>query len=52
MNTREWGTLTKQEAAILRELLDRFIAVCPDADNHTDPADLKRIRAAERILKP
>ena len=31
-DTRVWGTLTKKQVEVLREFLNRFIAVCPDAD--------------------
>jgi|HubBroStandDraft_6_1064221.scaffolds.fasta_scaffold114886_1 hypothetical protein len=45
-----WNTLTKKEVETLREFLQRFIAICPDADNKIDPADKKRIAAVRRIL--
>lgn len=38
-----WGTLTKDQVEVLREFLNRFIDICPDADNKIDPADKKRI---------
>jgi hypothetical protein len=47
----EWGTLTKREVEILREFLNRFIDICPDADNKIDPADKKRIAAVRKILQ-
>jgi hypothetical protein len=45
-----WGTLTMKQVEVLREFLDRFIAVCPDADNRIDPADKKRIAKVKKIL--
>jgi hypothetical protein len=45
-----FGMLTKREAEVLGEFLQRFIEVCPDADNNIDPADRKRIRAVKEIL--
>jgi hypothetical protein len=44
-DSRIWGTLTKKQVEVLREFLQRFIAICPDADNQIDPADRKRIAA-------
>jgi hypothetical protein len=29
-DSRIFGTLTKKEAEVLREFLQRFIAICPD----------------------
>lgn len=49
---REWGTLTVREVTILREFLDRFISICPDADNNIDPADRERIAKVKKILNP
>ena len=49
-DTRIWGTLTKTQHEVLREFLNRFIDVCPDADNKTDPADKKRITTVRKIL--
>jgi hypothetical protein len=49
-NTRIGGTLTKRQVETLREFLQRFIEVCPDADNNIDPADKKRIAKVKRIL--
>jgi hypothetical protein len=45
-----FGMLTKREAEVLREFLQRFIAICPDADNKIDPADRKRVTKVKRIL--
>lgn len=42
--------LTKREAEVLRELLQRFIEVCPDADNRIDSAERKCIANEKRIL--
>jgi hypothetical protein len=50
MDDRVWGTLTKKQVEVLREFLDRFIDICPDADNKIDPADKKRIARVKRIL--
>jgi hypothetical protein len=49
-DTRIWGTLTKHQIETLREFLQRFIEVCPDADNEIDPADKKRIAKVKKIL--
>jgi hypothetical protein len=38
-----WGTLTKTQRDVLCEFLNRFIDICPDADNKIDPADRKRM---------
>ena len=45
-----FGMLTKREAEVLREFLERFIAICPDADNKIGPADRKRIAKVKKIL--
>jgi hypothetical protein len=50
VDTRVWGTLTKKQVEVLREFLNRFIDICPDADNKIDPADKKRIRTVKKIL--
>ncbi len=50
MDSRTWGTLTKVQHTILVEFLQRFVAICPDADNHIDPADRKRIAQVKKIL--
>jgi hypothetical protein len=47
-----WGTLTIEEVETLREFLERFIDVCPDADNKIDPADRKRIAKVRKVLNP
>jgi len=44
------GTLTKSQHEVLREFLDRFIDICPDADNKIDLADTKRIANVKKIL--
>jgi len=31
-DTRIWGTLTKKQVEVLREFLQRFVAICPDED--------------------
>jgi hypothetical protein len=49
-DTRVWGTLTKKQVEVLREFLNRFIDICPDADNRIDPSDRKRIAKVKRIL--
>jgi hypothetical protein len=49
-DTRIWGTLTKKQVEVLREFLQRFIDICPDADNKIDPADRKRIAKVKKIL--
>ena len=49
-DTHIWATLTKKQVEVLREFLDRFIAICPDADNKIDPADQKRIATVKKIL--
>ena len=49
-DTRIWGTLTKTQHEVLREILNRFIHICPDADNKIDPADKKRIAKVKTIL--
>jgi hypothetical protein len=49
-DTRIWGTLTKKQVEVLREFLNRFIAICPDVDNKVDPADKKRIAKVKKIL--
>jgi len=41
-DSRIWGTLTKTQHEVLREFLNRFIDICPDADNKIDPADKKQ----------
>lgn len=50
MNNRIWGTLTKTQHEVLREFVQRFIDICPDAENKTDPADKKRIAKVKKIL--
>ena len=45
-----WGTLSLTEVEVLREFLQRFIDICPDADNKIDPADRKRIAKVKKIL--
>ena len=50
MDDRVWGTLTKKQVEVLREFLDRFIDICPDADNKIDPADKRRIAKVKKIL--
>ncbi len=45
-----WDILTKKEVEVLREILQRFIDICPDADNKIDPADKKRIAKVRKIL--
>jgi len=45
-----WGTLNLTEVEVLREFLNRFISVCPDADNKIDAADKKRIAKVKKIL--
>ena len=50
VDTRIFGTLTKREAEVLREFVQRFIVICPDDDGKLDPADKKRIRAVKKIL--
>jgi hypothetical protein len=45
-----FGMLTKKEAEVLREFLQRFIQICPDADNKIDPADKKRIATVKKTL--
>jgi hypothetical protein len=47
---RIWGTLTKKQVEVLREFIQRFIDICPDADNKIDPADKKRIATVWKIL--
>jgi hypothetical protein len=47
---RIFGTLTKKEAEVLREFLQRLIEICPDADNKVDPADRKRIARVKKML--
>ena len=49
-DTHIWGTLTKKQVEVLREFLQRFIDICPDADNKIDPADRKRIASVKKIL--
>jgi hypothetical protein len=49
-DTRIWGTLTKTQHEVLREFLNPFIDICPDADNKIDPADKKRIAKVKKIL--
>ena len=49
-DSRIWGKLTKKQVEVLREFLQRFIDVCPDADNKIDPADKKRIATVKTIL--
>lgn len=34
----------------LKELLDRFVKICPDADGKIDPADQKRIDKASKVI--
>jgi hypothetical protein len=48
MDDRVCGTMTKKQVAILREFLQRFIDICPDADNKIDPADKKRIAKVKK----
>jgi hypothetical protein len=50
MDSRIWGTLTKKQVEVLREFLDRFVAICADADNNIDRADQRRIAAVKKIL--
>ena len=50
MADRAWGTLTKKEIEVLREFVQRFIDICPDAENKLDPADRKRIEMVKKIL--
>ena len=50
MNNGIWSTLTKTEHEDLREFLNRFIYICPDADNKIDPADKKRVATVKKIL--
>jgi hypothetical protein len=50
MDTRIWGTLTKTQHEVLREFLNRFVHICPDADNKIDPANKKRIAKVKKIL--
>jgi len=50
VDTRIWGTLTKKQVEVLRDFLQRFIDICPDADNKIDQADRKRIAAVKKIL--
>lgn len=50
MRRCDWGTLTKKQVAVLRELVERFAIICADSDNKIDPADRKRFTAARRIL--
>jgi hypothetical protein len=50
VGTRVWGALTKKQVEVLRKFLNRFIAICPDADNKIDPADRRRIAAVKKIL--
>jgi hypothetical protein len=47
---RIWGTLTKTQHEVLCEFLNRFIDICPDADNKTDPVDRQRIAKVKKIL--
>jgi len=49
-DSRTWGTLTKKHIEVLREFLQRFVDICPDADNKIDPADKKRIATVKTIL--
>jgi hypothetical protein len=35
---------------LLREVSNRFIDNCPDADNKIDPVDKKRVAAVKKIL--
>ena len=49
-DSRIFGTLTEKEAEVLREFLQRFIQICPDADNKIEPADRKRIARVKKIL--
>lgn len=49
-DTRIWGTLTKKQVEVLREFLQRFMDICPDADNKIDPADKKRIAKVRDAL--
>jgi hypothetical protein len=48
--SRIWGTLTKKQVEVLREFLNRFIDICPDADNKIDPVNKKRIAKVKKIL--
>jgi hypothetical protein len=50
-DSRILGALTKKEAEVLREFLQRFIQICPIADNKIDPPDRKRIARVKKILK-
>jgi len=50
MADRTSGTLTQKEIEVLREFLNRFIDICPDADNKIDPADRKRIARVKKVL--
>ncbi len=50
MNSRVWGTLAKTQHEVLREFLNRFIDICPNADNNIDPTDKKQIAKVEKIL--
>jgi hypothetical protein len=50
MNDRNWGTPTNKQVEVLREFLNRFVDICPDADKTIDPADRKRIAKVKRIL--
>jgi hypothetical protein len=43
MDPLAWGTMTNTHHKILREFLQRFIGICPDADNEINPSDKKRI---------
>jgi hypothetical protein len=35
---------------VCRELLARFVAICPDVDGNTDPHDKRLIRRVEKAL--
>ena len=48
-NSRIFGTLTKKEAEVLREFLQRFIAICPEDDGEIDLTDRKCIAAITKI---
>jgi hypothetical protein len=49
-DSRDWGTLTRKQVEVLREFLNRFIDICPDADNKIDQADKKRTATIKKIL--
>lgn len=43
--------MTKKQHEVLREFVERFEAICADADNRIDPADGKRVAAVRKILQ-